>query len=134
MAAAEVYSGLDYIDDALALYLRASQLEPQSASIHYNIGLIHIKQKHFAQAIDPLKKALALDPSLNEARLLLATAYEALGERPKAIESLAGGIKLTLKSSELHTRLGELYLAQGRIPEAEKEFSAVLALKNDDIP
>ena len=81
LAAAQLYYGLGFLDDALALSVRALLIEPKNASIYFNIGLIYLKQKHPPQAIDALEHAISLDPTIKKARLLLATAYRMAGTR-----------------------------------------------------
>ena len=80
LAAAQLYYGLGFMDDALALSVRALLIEPKNPSIYFNIGLIYLKQKHPPQAVDALEHAISLDPTMKKARLLLATAYTDSGK------------------------------------------------------
>ena len=62
LAAAQLYYGLGFMDDALALSVRALLIEPKNPSIYFNIGLIYLKQKHPPQAVDALDHAICSTP------------------------------------------------------------------------
>jgi tetratricopeptide (TPR) repeat protein len=47
-------------DKALAMYQQAAALEPENATINYNLGLTYFKKKEFEQANKYAKKAYAL--------------------------------------------------------------------------
>jgi tetratricopeptide (TPR) repeat protein len=134
LAAAQLYYGLGFLDDALALSVRALLIEPNNPSIYFNIGLIYLKQKHPPQAVDALEHAISLDPTMKKARLLLATAYTDSGRPDGAMRTLQDGIRLNPESPDLMVSLGEAYLAAGRLPDAEAEFRSTISANNDYIP
>jgi tetratricopeptide (TPR) repeat protein len=134
LAAAQLYFGLGFMDDALALSVRALMIEAKNPSIYFNIGLIYLKQKHPPQAIDALEHAISLDPTMKKARLLLATAYTDSGKPDGAIRTLQDGIRLNPESPDLMVSLGEAYLVAGRLPEAEAEFRSTISANKDYIP
>lgn len=134
LAAAQLYYGLGFMDDALALSVRALLIEPKNPSIYFNIGLIYLKQKHPPQAVDALEHAISLDPTMKKARLLLATAYTDSGKPDGAIRTLQDGIRLSPDSPDLMVSLGEAYLAAGRLPDAEAEFRSTISANKDYLP
>jgi tetratricopeptide (TPR) repeat protein len=134
LAAAQLYYGLGFMDDALALCVRALLIEPRNASIYFNIGLIYVKQRHPAQAIDALEQAISLEPGMKKGRLLLATAYTNLGNHEGAIRTLQDGIRLYPESPDLMASLGQVYLTAGQLPEAEREFQSSISASRTYVP
>lgn len=130
LAAAQLYYALGFMDDALALSVRALLIEPDNPSIYFNIGLIYVQQKHPLQAIEALQHAVALQPTTVKARLLLASTYLSTGKETEAIKTLQDGITNDPTNPELMTSLGEVYLRAGRLLDAEKLFQSSLASKN----
>jgi tetratricopeptide (TPR) repeat protein len=75
-AAAEQYEG----------YLR---LKPDDASVRTDLATTYLYQRQLDRAVDTYKKVIATNPSFLQAHFNLGLAYEALGSRDKALESLA---------------------------------------------
>ena len=53
--------------DAEQAYERLRQLQPGRAEVHARLGLIYFQQGRFADALPPLRRALALKPALPNA-------------------------------------------------------------------
>lgn len=65
--------------------LRAIRLAPRSAEGYAALGALDVWDNPQA-AVDPLRRAIALDPSRGESRLWLALAYGQLGRNAEALE------------------------------------------------
>lgn len=78
-------------DDALALYDRASKLDPNPAShiIHLSSGLLRQKQGDLDGALDEYKRALSFKPDMAEATANIASCFQQMGELPLAISWLS---------------------------------------------
>ncbi|XRD90975.1 sulfotransferase [Dyella nitratireducens] len=59
---------------------RALVLAPQQADVHYNLGLLHLQQKHWGAARESLLEAVQLAPGFIEARLQAAHACHVCGD------------------------------------------------------
>lgn len=53
---------------AVEVYTRASSLRPREATPHYYLGLSYYSMNQYYRAADAYRRALALDPSMREAR------------------------------------------------------------------
>ena len=53
---------IDRIDDASVILEQALAMEPESPLAHASLGIVRVKQRRFAEAIDHLKKAEAANP------------------------------------------------------------------------
>jgi choline-sulfatase len=62
----------------------AQRLEPDNPVIVANFGILYASNGNLPAAIEALTRAIALDPSLNEARFNLALAYARAGRRDDA--------------------------------------------------
>jgi tetratricopeptide (TPR) repeat protein len=62
----------------------AERVEPGNPVVMANLGLVLSDSGHPNQAIDPLQRALAIDPDLHQARFALAIAFARAGRRGEA--------------------------------------------------
>src|SRR3989338_8877779 len=49
-------------EEAIALYLRASELLPRTANLHYNLAIAYLKAKQYPRAAEAFKKAIRINP------------------------------------------------------------------------
>jgi tetratricopeptide (TPR) repeat protein len=73
--------------DAIPLYLRAIEIEPQSSDLYYNLAIEYLKTKQFNQAVKMFLKSLALNQNQADACYNLGVIYEEqLKDNKKAVE------------------------------------------------
>jgi arylsulfatase A-like enzyme/Tfp pilus assembly protein PilF len=68
-------------DEALGYAVRAVELAPNDANVHYNLGFMRIEQGQFREALHPLEQALRLDPQHAQARAQLERAKRLLDKQ-----------------------------------------------------
>jgi protein phosphatase len=73
---------------AAAAFAALVEREPQNAQAHYWLGRSQLEVREYLKAAHSFEQAVATDPALREAYVQAAAAYEALGERAKAVEKL----------------------------------------------
>ena len=71
-------------DSAVATLREAERIEPGNPVVMANLGLVLSDSGHPAEAIDPLRRALTIDPDLHHARFGLAIAFARAGRRADA--------------------------------------------------
>ena len=71
-------------DVALRTLREADRIEPGNPVVAANIGLVLADAGRPADAIEPLRRALAASPDLHQARFALALAYASTGRMPEA--------------------------------------------------
>jgi tetratricopeptide (TPR) repeat protein len=122
-------------DEAIAKFTHATELKPDCADCFYNIGFLHAKKKEWDKAEAAYKKAVELRPDYADAYNGLANLYnaqrkfdEAAAASTKAAElagskagALAGG------NADALFNQGVILWNAGKIPEAKKQFEAVIA-------
>jgi cytochrome c-type biogenesis protein CcmH/NrfG len=72
------------LSGAEAALANAQRLEPDNPVVVANLGILQASKGNLRAAIDSLTRAIALDPSLLEARFNLALAYARAGRRDDA--------------------------------------------------
>ncbi|HEU4938996.1 MAG TPA: sulfatase-like hydrolase/transferase [Vicinamibacterales bacterium] len=71
-------------DSASATLRDAERIEPGNPVVMANLGLVLSDGGHPAEAIEPLQRALTIDPDLHQARFGLAVAFARAGRRADA--------------------------------------------------
>jgi tetratricopeptide (TPR) repeat protein len=92
-------------------------------------------EKALANAVAIYPEGSQLEPMLSEAYHLLGLMQQAQGELEQAVRSLESAVRLDQRNVWAHSHLGQAlywYDAQ-RAPQVDKEFSAALSLRPDDV-
>jgi len=77
--------------EAERAYERLSELDPGTAEVRANLGLIYFEERKFDQAVPVLRQALKLKPSLVKTQSLLAMSLSELGNFSEALPGLEKG-------------------------------------------
>ena len=78
-------------DAAEAAYLELAKLEPDVAELYANLGAVYFQEGKMEPAIDALRHALRLKPSLTRAKTLLAICLEESGRSAESLPGLEAG-------------------------------------------
>lgn len=100
---------------------KALALDPDSAVAHLARGrLLWTPANHFPheQAIQEYRRALALNPTLDEAQNQLALVYNHLGLFDQALQELQKAVMVNPTNNLAQFRIGETFLFQGRYEPA----------------
>lgn len=74
--------------EAEQAYEKLTQLDPGTAEVHANLGLIYFEERKFEQAVPELRRALKLKPGLDKTSALLAMSLSELGHYSDALPEL----------------------------------------------
>jgi predicted Zn-dependent protease len=80
-------------DVAEAAYLELTKLEPNVAELYANLGTVYFQEGRLDEAIDALRHALRLKPSLTRAKTLLAICLAESGHSAEALSGLEAGFR-----------------------------------------
>jgi tetratricopeptide (TPR) repeat protein len=116
-------------EDAENAYLSALEAKPTFALALLDLGKLRSSQKKFAEAIDPLTRAVDSQPASGDANYLLGEAYIQIKKGSKAIPYLNQAANLG--RPDAHLRLGWLYNAAGMKDKAAIEYEEFLKKKPD---
>jgi eukaryotic-like serine/threonine-protein kinase len=90
--------------------------------VHFTLGSVYTATGKNAEAVDELKRALALEPNSDNGYLRLGRAYLATGQSEAALSALRKAVDLNPYYWYNHDQLGLAYFRMGRNAEALTEF------------
>ena len=106
------------LDDALAEYVRASELAPGDAGLRFRIASLLHQMMEFGRSADAFAELVELDPLHADAHIHLGEALVQLGKTDEGIQSLRRGLDLNPQSPQAHVALGKAYRLAGDDEEA----------------
>jgi tetratricopeptide (TPR) repeat protein len=111
-------------------FLQALALQPEEASVLNYLGYSWVDQgRRLDEALDMIKKAVALRPDDGYIVDSLGWAYYKLGRYDDAVEQLERAVQLRPDDSVLNDHLGDAFWRAGRRLEAKFQWSWALSMK-----
>ena len=105
---ADLYRASMRDPDGERLLNSALERIPQAASLHFSLGLLQVRQKQMQQAMEPLARALELQPENQRYRYVFAVALNSAGQREKAFAVINEGLALAPGNQQLTTLKAQL--------------------------
>ena len=96
------------IDQAIAAYQKALELNPAAAGALVNIGTIEYRRGRFKEAERYYKQAVEADPKYALARFNLGNLYDELGDTASAFEQYHAALRLDPAYADAHFNLALL--------------------------
>jgi tetratricopeptide (TPR) repeat protein len=112
--------------EAVELYHRALQQEPDDAVLHFNLGNVLFAMREHAQAAECYLSAVKLDPGYAEAWNNLGNAFAELDRWPQAIEAFECALAKSPGYPEAHFNLAETHFALGQAEAARRHWRQCL--------
>lgn len=116
--------------NSLALFGAATRTDPHPVSYN-NLAVYHLDRKDYAQALEPLTRAIALDPRYVKAYINRITAYQNIGQPELAKADLMELVKIEPRNAEGYNSRADVLLDLGRYDEAIADFTAAIKLSPD---
>jgi superkiller protein 3 len=118
------------VDDAIACWRKAIELNPKLAAFHYDLGLAQAKQNRLDDAIACYRKAIELNPKFVPAyQRLAAILLSQQRDFDGAIEVIQKVISLQPDLAAPHVNLGRALSSKGREREAIASFRNALRIE-----
>src|SRR2546428_2317918 len=114
-----LYARTNRYAKAVDAYSHAIRLSPNDKGLLLNLGLAYVKQQRYAQALPYFQRVANLDPSLAQARELLATCLLHAGKVDSAVKLLE-----SLPSADPHNSGVLFLLGIAYLKRQEREKSA----------
>src|ERR1700693_5582592 len=112
--------------DALQALKMASQLLPNDAGVHNNLGNALGRLGQLDEAVASYRRALVLNPDFAEAHNNLGHALLDLGQMDEAVASCRRALELKPRYAEAHDTLGNALLNLGRLDDAAASYRRAL--------
>src|SRR6185436_11124492 len=103
-----------------------------SPGYNNNLGIILNRAQRPAEAVVPLRTAVALEPEWGTAHSNLGVAFYLQGKADEALEHLRRAVALTPRNPSYHRVLGHAYVLRRQFDDAMAEYQA--AVKLQDVP
>jgi superkiller protein 3 len=106
------------VEEAVASYRRAIELDPKDALAPYNLGNALYQQGKVEEAVACFRRAIELDPKFALAHNNLGNALYQQGKVEEAVACYRRAIELDPKDALAHNNLGNALYQQGKVEEA----------------
>ncbi len=117
---------------ALFAAQEAERRNPNLAEVHLSLGSVYSATGKSNEAIEELKRALALAPNSDEAHRRLGDAYKASGRKQEALAAYQSAVRANPYYWYNHNNLGSAYLQFGNAEKALQEFQRATELSPDN--
>jgi tetratricopeptide (TPR) repeat protein len=112
--------------NAIAVYLEAMKLAPESVDAHLNLANAYLLGGENEKVIDECQKALALDHNSAAAYYLIGCAYLHLNQADKAVQAFQDSKQIDPAVTALNFQLGLAEERLGQIDDAIREFETII--------
>lgn len=113
---------ISWAQKALLAAQQAERLNGSLAEVHLSLGSVYSSTGRNAEAIEELKRALALAPNSDEAYRRLGTAYKLAGDKAESIAAYQSAVSANPYYWYNHITLGGAYLKFGDSDKALQEY------------
>lgn len=115
-------------------FMAELKMNPRDAGCFYKLGEIAMERSDYVQAKSFLAQALAARPEFAEAHAAMGRILEQAGDKQGAVSELEIAARISPETKTTHYRLAQLYRAQGRQADADREFGIVRSLTDRELP
>ena len=115
-------------DQAASIYRQLLEALPNDAGLLMNLGMALAMGGHEADALEPLQRAVKLNPGLTPAHLFLGSSYLALGQPARAVAPLERVVAARPADIEQRRMLAQAYAESGRAADAATQLRRVTEL------
>ena len=115
---------------ALESAREAVKRDPKNPEAHHYLGLILMNLSEYDQSIEHLQEAVKLDPHFTDAHNVLGVVYRETKQYDKALKEFQAALsdKTYRTPEKIQLNLGNLYLDQGILSEAQKSFEKAVTI------
>jgi tetratricopeptide (TPR) repeat protein len=124
------------VDEAIAIFGRVIEIQPDLYLPYYYYGKLASKQggKRIGEAVEKLRKAVALNPTFADAHYELGKAQAQAGQPAEAIQELKRSLELKPGLAQSHYQLGLIYKKLGDQPRSAEQFRLFQAASQEERP
>jgi len=112
---------------ALAAFEQILELQPDSATAYFNLGIVYGKLGETDKALEHFGKAAVVRPDYYDAYDAIGDIYSAEGRWPETMEALAKAIEARPDSTEALYNYGGAAMNGGEFPKAREAFEKLLS-------
>jgi tetratricopeptide (TPR) repeat protein len=117
------------VDEAIAHYQKALQINPRYAQAHFNLGNALRKKGSVDEEIAQYQMALQIKPNHAQARNNLGNVFDEQGRLDEAIAQFQKALQIQPDYADAHYNLGVSLRKQGRLDEAIAQYQKALQIQ-----
>jgi protein O-mannosyl-transferase len=119
------------MEEAIAQYQKAAQINPDYAEAHYNLGTALLQKGSVDEAIVHFQKTLQIKPGFVKTHYNLGTALLQKGRADEAIVHFQKALLINPDDADAHNNLGFALLQKRRVDEAISHCRQAVQLRPD---
>ena len=119
-------------DKAIATYRELLRKDPSIAPAYNNLGRLLFTSGRFPEAIEVLRKGLALNQDMVPAQIMLGASYLEVGDAARAVEPLERGVKGMPEDHFARQSLAQALMQTHRSAEAVNQLQELVKLDPSD--
>lgn len=116
------------VEHILEAYLKAVELDPQSAGALVNLGTLYFNTRDFTRAERCYKQALDVDPEYALAHFDLANLYDERGQRDLALRHYLNALRISPNYADAHYNIALLYQGSNQALKAVHHWMSYVKL------
>ena len=117
--------------EAISMYRRALELQPDLAVAHYNMGNVLKKQGRINEALTSYLKAVDLEPAAAEPYYNMGNTFKDQGKSNEALSCYKKAIELRPDYAEARCNLGHVFQEKGELDEAVRHYEKTTQIMPD---
>jgi tetratricopeptide (TPR) repeat protein len=119
------------LDQAMADYSRAIEIDPLFVEAYNNRGLVYQNKGSFNKAIDEYKKALTINPTFFKAYNNRGVAYQERGSLEQALADYNKAIAINPNYADAYYNRGLVYQSKDDFNQALADYNKAIAINPD---
>ena len=128
-----VYKGLGQLDTSIESYKKALAINPDHASVYYNMGNALKERGKLDEAIEAYNKALVFNPDYADAYNNIGNALQDQSKLEEAISAFKRVLSLKPNCAEAYCNIGNVFAAQGDLEEAIIAYRKSLSINPNSV-
>jgi tetratricopeptide (TPR) repeat protein len=116
------------MEEIIAAYKKASELDPTSAGALVNLGTVHFNARNWPEAERHYRRALEVDPHYALAHFNLGNLFDERGDRAQALAHYLSALHLHPGYADAHYNVALLYQSIGQSLKAVRHWKLYLSL------
>jgi tetratricopeptide (TPR) repeat protein len=125
-------AGLKDSEDAVDVLSRAVSLDPESAGVYTNLGVIQLSIHDKTDAEAAFQRAVEVSKGSAEAYIGLGNFYRAVGDRPAAERAFKQALAASPQGVAANEAMAALYLEWNRQADAEASLKTIAAIAKNE--
>jgi len=116
------------VEDVIAAYRKAAEIDPNSAGALVNLGTVYFNARDWREAERYYAKAVEVDPEYALAHFNLGNLYDERGNRQQALSHYLAALRIQPSYADAHYNVALLYQSAGQQLKAVHHWKLYLKL------